>query len=64
MGSALYHLKKQKPPTTLSKESKTNKVYLGTSYSNEFIEKNLINLKKLKTIFLLKNLMIMRSIQK
>ena len=56
MGSALYHLKNQKPPTTLSKESKTNKVYLGTSYSNEFIEKNLINLKKTQNIFSFKKL--------
>ena len=46
MGSALYHLKRKTPKTILSKESKVNKCYLGTSYSNDVIEKNLINLKK------------------
>ena len=55
MGSALYHLKRKTPKTILSKESKVNKCYLGTSYSNDVIEKNLINLKKIQMIFLFIN---------
>ena len=49
MGSALYFLKNNKKTNNKQHDNEKNKCYLGSEYSNEFIEKNLINVnKKLK----------------
>jgi carbamoyltransferase len=50
MGSALYFLQNESVNKTKVEQVDTNKCYLGTSYTNEFIEENLI-----KNNVLLKN---------
>ena len=46
MGSALYFLKNSKKINNKQYCNEKNKCYLGSEYSNEFIEKNLININK------------------
>lgn len=43
MGSALYYLKNSKKINNQKYYNEKNKCYLGSEYSNDFIEKNLIN---------------------
>ena len=40
MGSALYLMKNKYPKVELVEQSKRNKCYLGSSYSNQFMRKN------------------------
>ena len=52
-GSALYLMKNKYPKVELVEQSKRNKCYLGSSYSNQFIEEELVKTKKYQRIFLI-----------
>ncbi len=51
MGSALYLMKNKYPKVELVEQSKRNKCYLGSSYSNQFIEEELVKTKKISKNF-------------